>query len=152
MGRRGKKYSSEEIITKLRKAEILSSQGSTQTDICKQLQVSVDTYIPWKKEYGGMRVDQAKRLKELEKENMRLKKLVADLALDKAMLEIDLVNRKLMIRHSCIWDMSHKTFVELKPFPKNKEARSVYITDEIMEILKRRLQEKIRGNDYVFAC
>ena len=87
MGKRGKKYSSEEIITKLKKGEVLSSQGSTQVDVCKQLGVSVDTYIRWKREYGGMRVDQAKRLKELEKENMRLKKLVADLALDKAMLE-----------------------------------------------------------------
>ena len=67
MGRRGKKYSSEEIITKLRKAEILSAQGSTQTDICKQLSVSVDTYIRWKKEYGGMRVDQARNSKSLKK-------------------------------------------------------------------------------------
>ena len=87
MGKRGKKYSSEEIITKLRKGEILSSQGNTPAEICKQLSVSPDTYIRWKKEYGGMRVDQAKKLKELEKENMRFKKLVADLALDKAMLE-----------------------------------------------------------------
>lgn len=87
MGRRGKKYKSEEIITKLRQAEILQSQGSNQAQICKELGVAVDTYIRWRKEYGGMRVDQAKRLKDLEKENQRLKKLVADLALDKAMLE-----------------------------------------------------------------
>ena len=87
MGRRGKKYKSEEIITKLRQAEILQSQGLNQAQICKELGIAADTYIRWRKEYGGMRVDQAKRLKDLEKENIRLKKLVADLALDKAMLE-----------------------------------------------------------------
>lgn len=87
MGRRGKKYSSEEIITKLRQAEILQSQGMNQGQIIKEIGVALDTYVRWRKEYGGMRVDQAKRLKDLEKENARLKKLVADLALDKAMLE-----------------------------------------------------------------
>ena len=84
---RGKRYTSEEIITKLREGDILQSQGMSQTQVCKQLEVAVDTYIRWKKEYGGMRVDQAKRLKDLEKENMRLKRIVADLSLDKAMLE-----------------------------------------------------------------
>lgn len=84
---RGKRYTSEQIITKLREAEVLQSQGLTQGNICKQLGVAQDTYIRWRKEYGGMRVDQAKRLKDLEKENQRLKKLVADLSLDKAMLE-----------------------------------------------------------------
>ena len=84
---RGKRYTSEQIITKLREAEVLQSQGLTQGNICKQLGVAQDAYIRWRKEYGGMRVDQAKRLKDLEKENQRLKKLVADLSLDKAMLE-----------------------------------------------------------------
>ncbi len=83
---RGKRYTSEEIIVKLREGEVLQSQGLTQTQACKRLEIAVDTYIRWKKEYGGMRVDQAKRLKDLEKENMRLKRLVADLSLDKAML------------------------------------------------------------------
>lgn len=87
MGRRGKKYKSEEIITKLRQAEILQSQGLNQAQICKELSISADTYVRWRKEYGGMRIDQAKKFKDLEKENQRLKKLVADLALDKAMLE-----------------------------------------------------------------
>lgn len=63
---------------------------------------------------------------------------------------IDLDNRRLLIKHSCIWDMTHKTFVELKPFPKNKEARAVYITDEIMEILKQRHAFKRSNCDYVF--
>jgi predicted transcriptional regulator len=84
---RGQKYSSEQIILKLREAEVLQSQGQTQGQICKQLGVAVDTYIRWRKEYGGMRVDQAKRLKDLEKENQQLKKLVADLSLDNSMLK-----------------------------------------------------------------
>ncbi len=85
MGR--KKYSSEQIIIKLRQADVLSSQGKNQSEISKELGIAADTYIRWRKEYGGLRVEQAKRLKELEKENMRLKKLVADLSLDKAMLQ-----------------------------------------------------------------
>lgn len=84
---RGKRYTSEQIITKLREAEVLHSQGKTQVQICKELGTTTNTYHRWKKEFGGMRVDQAKRLKDLEKENTRLKKLVADLSLDKAMLE-----------------------------------------------------------------
>lgn len=84
---RGKRYTPEQIITKLREGEVLQSQGLSQANICKQLGVAIETYIRWKKEYGGLRVDQAKRLKDLEKENSRLKKLVADLSLDKAMLE-----------------------------------------------------------------
>jgi integrase len=63
---------------------------------------------------------------------------------------IDLDNRRMLIKHSCIWDMTHKTFIELKPFPKNKEPRAVYITDEILEILKIRQCFKIKNCDYVF--
>lgn len=84
---RGQRYSSEQIILKLREAEVLQSQGLTQGQICKQLNIAADTYIRWRKEYGGMRVDQAKRLKDLEKENQQLKKLVADLSLDNSMLK-----------------------------------------------------------------
>lgn len=63
---------------------------------------------------------------------------------------IDLKNKRLMIKHTCVWDTSTKMFVELKGFPKNREARPVYITDEIMEVLNRRLAFKLPGNDYVF--
>lgn len=84
---RGQRYNSEQIILKLREAEVLQSQGQTQGQICKQLGIAADTYIRWRKEYGGMRVDQAKRLKDLEKENQQLKKLVADLSLDNSMLK-----------------------------------------------------------------
>jgi putative transposase len=77
-----RRFSPEQIISKLREAEILSSQGLTVPVICKRIGVTPNTYYRWRKEYGGMEVDQAKRLKELERENARLKKLVADQALD----------------------------------------------------------------------
>ncbi len=82
-----KTYTPEQIINKLREAEILLSQGATLAVIWKKLGVSDCTYYRWRKEYGGMRVDQARRLKELEQENSRLKRLVADLSLDNAILK-----------------------------------------------------------------
>ncbi len=82
-----KRFSSEQIITMLREAEVLLSQGSTVIQIVRKLGIAEQTYYRWRKEYGGMRIDQAKRLKELELENARLKKLVADLSLDNAILK-----------------------------------------------------------------
>ena len=82
-----KAYSPEQIINKLREAEIMLSQGATLPVIWKKIGVSDCTYYRWRKEYGGMRVDQAHRLKELEQENSRLKRLVADLSLDNAILK-----------------------------------------------------------------
>ena len=82
-----KRFSAEEIVNKLRQADVELSRGSTVAQACKQIGVTEQTYYRWRKEYGGMKVDQAKRLKELEKQNARLKKLVADLSLDKAMLQ-----------------------------------------------------------------
>lgn len=73
---RGKKHTAEEIIGKLREAEVHLSQGSTQEQAAKQIGVTYQTYCLWRKEYEGMKVDQAKRLKELEKENSRLKRLI----------------------------------------------------------------------------
>jgi putative transposase len=84
---RGKKHGAEEIIPKLREAEVVISQGGTNEFAAKQIGVSVQTFIRWRKEYGGLRMDQAKRLKELEKENGRLKRLLADAELDKAILK-----------------------------------------------------------------
>ena len=84
---RKKGYKPEQIINKLREADVLSSQGHTVDQICKQLGVSDVTYYRWRKEYGGMQVEQAKRLKDLEKENSRLKRLVADLSLDNSILK-----------------------------------------------------------------
>ena len=85
MGR--KRFSPEQIIVKLREAEIIESKGLTQVEAEKKLGIAEQTLIRWRKEYGGLRVDQAKRFKELEKENIRLKRLVADLSLDKAILK-----------------------------------------------------------------
>jgi putative transposase len=82
-----KKYTAEQIINKLREAEILLSQGNTVASVTRKIGVSDVTYYHWRKEYGGLSVDQAKRLKELETENTRLKKLVADLSLDNSILK-----------------------------------------------------------------
>ena len=82
-----KRYTPEQIINKLREAEVLLSQGNKIGIVCKKIGVSDYTYYRWRKEYGGMRVDQAHRLKELEQENSRLKKLVADLSLDNSILK-----------------------------------------------------------------
>jgi len=82
-----KKYTTEKIISMLRQAEVLTSKGQTSEDAAKRLGVCYQTFLRWKKEYGGLRTDQAKRLKELELENNRLKKIVADLELDKLMLK-----------------------------------------------------------------
>ncbi len=82
-----KRYSAEQIISKLREAEVALAKGQTTAQICKKLVITEDTYYRWRREYGGLRVDQAKRLKELDRENVRLKKLVADLSLDKAILK-----------------------------------------------------------------
>ena len=79
--------SPEQIINKLREAEILLSQGETIAAVSRKIGVTAHTYYRWRKEYGGMRVEQARRLKELEQENTRLKKLVADLSLDNAILK-----------------------------------------------------------------
>jgi transposase-like protein len=85
MGR--KRYGPEQIINMLREAEVLQNKGSTVGEVCRKQGISEQTYYRWRKQYGGMRVDQAKRLKELEKENARLKKLVADLSLDNDILK-----------------------------------------------------------------
>ena len=73
------KFTTEQIINKLREAEVLQSQGLNISMICKRLEIHEQTYYRWRKEYGGIRIDQAKRLKALEQENARLKKIVTDL-------------------------------------------------------------------------
>ena len=81
-----KRHSAEEIVNRLRQADVLISQGQTVSQACKQIGITDQTYYRWRKEYGGLKKDQAKRLKELERENTRLKKLLADAELDKAIL------------------------------------------------------------------
>jgi putative transposase len=80
-------FTAEQIINKLREAEVLISQGKTIPEVAKALKISDVTYYRWRKEYGGLRTDQAQRLKELELENNRLKRLVADLSLDNAIIK-----------------------------------------------------------------
>jgi len=82
-----KRYTAEEIIHKLREADVLLGQGRMVSEVCKQICVSDQTYYRWRKIYGGMKVDQAKRLKELETENTRLRRAVADLTVDKLILK-----------------------------------------------------------------
>ena len=82
-----KRHTPEQIISKLREAEVGLAGGQTVPEVCRVLGVAEQTYYRWRKESGGVRTDQVKRLKELEKENARLKRVVADLALDKAILK-----------------------------------------------------------------
>ena len=82
-----KRHSTEQIIHKLREAEVLMAKGATIAQACKSIEVVEQTYYRWRREYGGLKIDQAKRFKELEKENARLRHVVADLTLDKAILK-----------------------------------------------------------------
>ena len=84
---RKRRYSTEQIITKLREADVLISQGKSPEEVARILEISKQTYYRWRKEYGGLGMTQAKKLKELERENARLKNLVADLSLDNAILK-----------------------------------------------------------------
>jgi transposase-like protein len=84
---RAKEHTAEEIIAKLREAELAISQGRTAAQAAKKIGVTEQTYYRWRKEYGGLRTDQARRLRDLEKENARLKKLLAESELDKAILK-----------------------------------------------------------------
>lgn len=81
-----KKHSVEQVIHKLREAEVLLSQGKAVAEVCRSLEVTEQTYYRWRKEYGGLRMEQARRLKQLEQENTRLRRAVADLTLDKQIL------------------------------------------------------------------
>ena len=85
MGR--KRHTAEEVIGKLREGEIVQSQGGTIADACRRIGVTEQTYFRWRKEYGGLKVDQARRMKDLEAENARLRRAIADLTLDKQILK-----------------------------------------------------------------
>jgi transposase-like protein len=82
-----KKHTAEEIVTKLREAEILLAKGQNISEICRQQGISDQTYYKWKREYGGLQITQAKRLKELEQENSRLRRVVSDLVMDNTILK-----------------------------------------------------------------
>jgi putative transposase len=82
-----KKHSPEEILGKLREAEIVVSQGGTVAIACRQIGVTEQSYYRWRREYGGLKLDQARRMKELDMENARLRRAIADLTLDKLILQ-----------------------------------------------------------------
>jgi putative transposase len=83
---RHKRHTTEQIVNKLRQAEVELAKGQTVSAACKRIGITDQTYFRWRKEYGGLKVNQAKRFKELEQENARLKRLLADAELDKAIL------------------------------------------------------------------
>ena len=82
-----RRFATDQIIQHLREADVLLSPGKTVTGVCKKIGITDQTYYRWRKEYGGLKIDQAKRLRELEKEDARLKRLLADAELDKAILK-----------------------------------------------------------------
>ena len=83
----GKREKPEDIVLKLRQVEVLQGQGKPVSEAVRQIGVTIQTYYRWRKEYGGLQVNQAKRLKDMEKENVRLRKAISDLMLDKQILE-----------------------------------------------------------------
>ena len=84
--KRGQKTSAEQVVLKLRQIEVQTAQGKSLALACKDAEISEQSYYRWRKEYGGLKVDQAKKMKELERENTRLRRLVADLSLEKQVL------------------------------------------------------------------
>jgi transposase-like protein len=82
-----KRFTAEQIVAKLREAEVQQAKGQSIAEVCRGLGIAEQTYYRWRKEYGGLRVDQAKRFKQMEQENARLRKLVADLSMDNAILK-----------------------------------------------------------------
>jgi len=84
---RGKKHSPEQVVNLLRQVEVAIANGKTTSLACKEAEITEQIYYRWRKEYGGLQVDQAKRLKELESENAKLKRLVSDLSLEKLILK-----------------------------------------------------------------
>ena len=82
-----RRYSAEQIVSKLRQIEVLMAQGKAAALACKEADISEQSYYRWRKEYGGLEIDQAKRMKELERENQRLKRVVADLSVEKQVLK-----------------------------------------------------------------
>ena len=84
--KRGQKTSAEQIVLKLRQIEVQTAQGKSLALACKEAEISEQSYYRWRKEYGGLQIDQARRMKDLERENARLRRLVADLSLEKQVL------------------------------------------------------------------
>ena len=122
-----KRFKTEEIIQKLREAEVLLSQGRNVSEACRQIGVTDNTYYRWRKEYGGIRSDQAKRLKELERENARLKKLVAEAALDKAILR-EAASGNFPVRRSVVGRWSTYVRLWVKALSRNVERVGFWVS------------------------
>jgi putative transposase len=84
--KRGQKTNAEQVVLKLRQIEVRTAQGKSLALACRDAEISEQSYYRWRKEYGGLQIDQAKRMKDLERENTRLRRLVADLSLEKQVL------------------------------------------------------------------
>ena len=84
--KRGQKTSAEQVVLKLRQIEVQTAQGKSLALACKEAEISEQSYYRWRKEYGGLQIDQARRMKDLERENTRLRRLVADLSLEKQVM------------------------------------------------------------------
>jgi cell division protein FtsB len=84
--RRGQKTGAEQVVLKLRQIEVQTAQGKSLAIACREAEISEQSYYRWRKEYGGLQIDQARRMKDLERENARLRRLVADLSLEKQVL------------------------------------------------------------------
>jgi hypothetical protein len=84
---RGRKHTPEQVVNLLRQIEVAVANGKTTAQSCKEAEITEQTYYRWRKEYGGLQVDQARRLKELEQENAKLKRLVSDLSIEKLVLK-----------------------------------------------------------------
>ncbi len=113
----GKRYRPEEIISKLREAEVYLAEGVSVGEVIRRLGVTKITYYRWRREYGGMKVDQAKRLKDLERENARLKRLLADAEIEMAKADIDETRRQYVALGKDIGDtLSIKSFAALAAF------------------------------------
>ena len=93
---RGKRYQPEQVVNLLRQIEVAVANGKTTAQACKEAEIVEQTYFRWRKEYGGLQVDQARRLRELEQENPKLKRLVAELSLDKLVLK-DIVRSAMLV-------------------------------------------------------
>lgn len=114
-----KRYSPGQIIGMLREAEVSLSQGETTGRICRRLGISEQSHYRWRREYGGLKVDQARRLKELEKENIRLRKAISDLTLDKLILKEALEGLKVpqkQLKRGRLW-LNDGSCVRLRPRP-----------------------------------
>ena len=107
---RGKRYQPEQVVNLLRQIEVAVANGKTTAQACKEAEIVEQTYFRWRKEYGGLQVDQAKRLKELEQENAKLKRLVAELSLDKLVL-------KDIASGISIWNIPRSSGVVRRPIP-----------------------------------